>query len=240
MGIVRDYTFPLALALLLHCGVFALLLRNWQPEQDDLRLYEPRAIQAKVIVMEKPARPKPVPKAEPKAPPSPPREPEPKRAFEPKPEAPPTPAPPVEPPKPDPAEEARAQEERERQDRLRELSQQSMQAALEEELATLETMEADVATMTYAAKIRAAVVEAWSRPPSARLGMQAKLRVELVPSGDLMAVVILESSGNPAFDRSAENAVRKVKRFDVPGDNRLFEKNFRRFTLLFKPEDLLR
>ena len=52
--------------------------------------------------------------------------------------------------------------------------------------------------------------------------------------------MILESSGNAAFDRSAENAVRKVTRFDVPRDNRLFEKHFRSFTLLFKPEDLLR
>ena len=53
-------------------------------------------------------------------------------------------------------------------------------------------------------------------------------------------MTLLESSGNPAFDRSAEQAVRKVDRFDVPKESRLFEKSFRRFTLLFKPEDLLR
>ena len=53
-------------------------------------------------------------------------------------------------------------------------------------------------------------------------------------------MTILESSGNSAFDRSAEVAVRKVGRFEVPKETRLFEGNFRRFTLLFKPEDLLR
>ncbi|MDE0443732.1 MAG: cell envelope integrity protein TolA [Gammaproteobacteria bacterium] len=236
MNFVRDYAFPLVLALLLHSGVFALLLQNWQPETDDLRLYEPRAIETVLIVMEKPAPP-PAPKSEPKPAPAPQPAPPPK----PKPEPAPTPAPPVEqPPKPDPEEARRAEEERKRLDRLRELSKQSTQLALEEELADLRDAEADVETMTYAAAIRQAIVEAWSRPPSARLGMQARLRVDLVPSGDLLAVTLLESSGNPAFDRSAEQAVRKVDRFDVPKESRLFEKSFRRFTLLFKPEDLLR
>ena len=237
MPLVRDYAFPLALALLLHCGIFALLLQNWQPAKDDLHLYEPRAIEAKLIVMEKPTPP-PVAQSEPKPTPAPTPQPAPPK---PKPEPAPTPTPPVEqPPKPDPEEERRAEEERERLDRLRELSEQSTQLALAEELADLRDAEADVETMTYAAAIREAIRNEWSRPPSARLGMQARMRVDLVPSGDLLSVVILESSGNPAFDRSAENAVRKVTRFDVPRDNRLFEKHFRSFTLLFKPEDLLR
>ena len=236
MSIVRDYAFPLALALLLHCGVFALLLQNWQPETDDLRLYEPRVIETTLIVMEQPAPP-PVQKPEPKPTPAPVAAPPPK----PKPEPTPTPAPPVEqPPKPDPEEAQRAQQERERQDRLEELSKQSTQLALAEELADLRDLEADAETMSYADGIRRAISQAWSRPPSARLGMQARLRVDLVPSGDLLSVTLIESSGNPAFDRSAEQAVRKVERFEVPKERRLFEMNFRRFTLLFKPEDLLR
>lgn len=236
MSTVRDYAFPLALALILHCGIFAVLLQNWQPESDELQLYEPRAIKAKVIVMEKPERKQPAPKAEPPPPPASTPAPPPK----PKPTL-PKPTPPVEePPKPDPETERRAREERERLARLADLSERSTELALEEELADLRDAEADAETMTYAAAIRQAIIEAWSRPPSARNDMQARLRVDLVPSGDLLAVAILESSGNPAFDRSAENAVRKVERFEVPKDNRLFERNFRRFTLLFKPEDLLR
>ncbi len=238
MSTLRDYAFPVALALLLHCGVFALLLQNWQPAGEEPRLYEPRAIEARLIVMEKPVRKQPVPKAEPTPRPAPTAAPKP----EPKPKPmPPKPLPQVEePPKPDPQAERLAQQERERQERLRELSERSTQLALAEELADLRDAEADAETMSYAAAIRQAVVEAWSRPPSARLGMQARLRVDLVPSGDLLAVTVLESSGNAAFDRSAEVAVRKVGRFDVPKESRLFERNFRRFTLLFKPEDLLR
>ena len=236
MNAVRDYAFPAALALILHCGVFALLLQNWQPESDELVLYEPRAMEAVLIVMEEPVRERPVAKTEP--PPRPASTPAPKPRPKP---VPAKPKPPVEePPKPDPEVERRLEEERERLERLAELSKLSTQLALDEELADLRDAEADAATMTYAAAIREAIKRAWSRPPSARLGMQARLRVDLVPSGDLLAVTVIESSGNPAFDRSAEVAVRRVGRFDVPEESRLFERNFRRFTLLFKPEDLLR
>ncbi len=64
--------------------------------------------------------------------------------------------------------------------------------------------------------------------------------VELVPTGDVVAVTIVESSGNSAFDRSAEAAVRKSRSFDVPTQADVFERYFRRFSLLFRPEDLLR
>jgi len=51
---------------------------------------------------------------------------------------------------------------------------------------------------------------------------------------------LIESSGYEVFDRSALAAVRKARKFKVPSDTSLFEKQFRSFTLLFKPEDLLR
>ena len=239
MTVVRDYAFPSALAVLLHGGIFALLIQNWQPAADELRLYEPRAIEAKLIVMETPVRKQPAPKAEPKPTPPLASPPAPLPTLKAKPK--PVPQPVVEqPPQPDPEAERRAMQEREQQQRLLELSERSTQLALAAEIADLRDAETDTETMTYAAAIRQAIIEAWSRPPSARLGMQARLRVDLVPSGDLLSVAVLESSGNPAFDRSAEVAVRKVGRFDVPNESRLFEKSFRRFTLLFRPEDLLR
>jgi len=70
--------------------------------------------------------------------------------------------------------------------------------------------------------------------------MKVTLRVELVPSGEVAAVSLVESSGDAAFDRSAETAVRQSGRFDVPDDSAIFERRFRRFNLLFNPEDLLR
>jgi TonB family protein len=51
---------------------------------------------------------------------------------------------------------------------------------------------------------------------------------------------VLNSSGSAAFDRSAVNAVEKAGEFpqlqNLPP--REFEKTFRRFRLLFRPEDL--
>ena len=96
----------------------------------------------------------------------------------------------------------------------------------------------DEQVMAYIGQIQRDIAKNWSRPPSARNGMQAILRVFLVPTGELVDVQIAESSGNTAFDRSAMVAVEKVSRFSVPDQPALFEKSFREFTLLFRPEDL--
>lgn len=92
--------------------------------------------------------------------------------------------------------------------------------------------------LAYVGQIQRQIIQNWSRPPSARNGMQALLKVYLVPTGEVVEVVVIESSGNEAFDRSATLAVRKSERFVVPEEPREFEKNFREFSVLFKPEDL--
>lgn len=94
---------------------------------------------------------------------------------------------------------------------------------------------------SYAAMIRQRVEQKWSRPPSAQKGMETLLEIQLVPTGYVVGVRIIKSSGNPAFDQSAEQAVKKVDSFveikDMP--SRIFETQFRRFTLRFSPEDKL-
>jgi TonB family protein len=62
--------------------------------------------------------------------------------------------------------------------------------------------------------------------------------VFLAPTGEVVDVTVTDSSGSEAFDRSAIVAVRKAERFLVPEDRRQFERNFREFTVLFRPEDL--
>ena len=238
MNTIREYALPLVLALLLHGGVAAGLLRGWQPDDDEMpRLVQPRIIEASLLVIEQPAPRAPLPSAEPIVIPKPavtPPKPKPpaeqlKKEPEPKPK-----------PPPDPQVERRAQAEAERQRRLRELAEQSTSLAFESEAADLEETTADAQTMTYMDAINRAIVEQWSRPPSARNDMKARFRVELVPSGEVLFVLLTESSGNAAFDRSAELAIRKAGPFEMPPDHGLFEANFRRFTLLFNPQDLLR
>ena len=91
-----------------------------------------------------------------------------------------------------------------------------------------------------ATTIRAAVINRWNRPPSARNGMVSVLSIQLVPTGEVVGVSILQSSGNSAFDRSAMTAVERAGRFPEVAklEERTFESNFRRFQLIFKPEDL--
>ena len=102
------------------------------------------------------------------------------------------------------------------------------------------TATADEMAASFAALIRQTVVNYWSRPPSARNGMEAELSIQLIPTGEVVSVQVIRSSGNTAFDRSAINAVQKAGAFpELQGlPNREFEKNFRRFRLLFRPEDL--
>lgn len=223
---MRDYLAPLVLALALHGGVAYALARSWDQPPQAPRVLQPQPISARLLVIEKPAAPVSAPPKPSPPPPPPPKRPKPAAKPAPKPQAPPQ-------PKPDP-------EAAEREARLRELAERSTLAALDAEAAAIERSAQEQAAMTYMHAIHQAIRREWNRPPSARNGMEARLRIMLAPTGELLAVTVIDSSGNAAFDRSAEQAVRKVRKFPVPQDRTLFEAQFRRFTTLFRPEDLLR
>ena len=123
---------------------------------------------------------------------------------------------------------------------------ESVRSEFADELAKALTREAnarkavtdDEKAMAYVAQIQREIVQNWSRPPSARNGMEALLRVLLIPTGEVVDVRVEDSSGNDAFDRSAVLAVTKARRFVVPTDSQRFERDFREFTVLFRPDDL--
>lgn len=242
----RNYGVSFVLAVFVHMLVASLLWMNWVPTQKDSLLVRPNIVKAELIVMDAP-KPKATPKPAQMAPPEetkPKPAPKPEPRPEPKPEKPkpdPTPAPKVEQkPKPDVAKEAAAKAAAEKKKKLDSLADASFSNAMARETEVMSSDKEEQAAQTYAQGIYQMIVTNWSRPPSARNGMQTKLLVELVPTGDVVNVTIVSSSGNEAFDRSAEQAVRKVGKFDVPKDSKLFEKYFRRFPVLFNPEDLLR
>lgn len=125
-----------------------------------------------------------------------------------------------------------------------EATQQQLAADLAAEEATLnEQAEAEqdqIFVQSHTAIIKQKIASNWSRPPSARKGMQCLLAIQLVPTGRVIAVTVVESSGSAAFDRSAEQAVKKAEQF--PDLRKLppqvFERNFRTFKLRFNPKDL--
>lgn len=136
-------------------------------------------------------------------------------------------------------EQAR-QEEQRRQEEARQQAQAAEQARLDGEARERAETEAEMVA-AYSAIVHDLVQRNWSRPPSARNNMEAVLRIRMVPTGDVVDVEIVRSSGDPAFDRSAENAVRAVGRFsELQGmPPRMFERSFRSLLLTFRPEDLL-
>ncbi|MDR2213601.1 MAG: cell envelope integrity protein TolA, partial [Pseudomonadales bacterium] len=101
---------------------------------------------------------------------------------------------------------------------------------------------AETAATNLQGLIVALISENWTRPPSARNGMTAVVEIRMTPTGEIVSITITQSSGDAAFDRSVEQAVRRVGRIpemrDLP--NSVFERTFRAFTLTFTPEDLLR
>ncbi len=245
MYVLRQYTLPLMLACLLHAAAAWALYQGWHPQQEISDFVKPRPVVANLIVMEAKAKPAPPPKPVPKAAPQPkPAQPDPnlaqkKKAQEDARKAAEKAA--AEKAAAEKAAEAAREKERlERLARLSELANSSFDQAIAEESANLQSGSEDMVAQSYRLEIYQQILQNWSRPPSARNGMKATLLVELIPNGEVQSVTITESSGNVAFDRSAENAVRRVRRFSVPKENHIFERHFRKVYLLFQPEDLLR
>jgi colicin import membrane protein len=132
---------------------------------------------------------------------------------------------------------AQEKAERERQERI---AQQRLEEAMRKEQQQRQAELAQKQSQSYVNMIAARIEQNWSRPPSARRGMQAELLIQLVPTGQVVNVTVIKGSGNAAFDRSAEQAVRRIDRFselkNMPPE--LFEQDFRQLRLVFNPKDL--
>jgi colicin import membrane protein len=228
---------PALVTVVLHALLLYVLTANWMPSQETFVVPKktPRYIDAKLVdaAQLKPKKKKPVAKKTVATKPAAKPKPKPRTAAKPKPAAAkpkpkPTPVPKVE-------EQARPSAEERAADAQRELA-----LAMESEDVLLEEASDLELAQSYVALIARTVEDNWSRPPSARNGMEAELVLQLIPTGEVVNVSLSRSSGNGAFDRSAINAVQKAERFpelqNVP--SRIFEQNFRRLRLKFKPEDL--
>ena len=251
---------PALASLLLHGLVLAMLTVNWSDSSTKVVQFKPapRVINARLVdasefrpkaappkaAPPKAAPAKSKPKAQPKA--APPKA---------KPEAKPMAAPPKAAPtkakatakpaakpaaKPEPVKTA-PEPARISQQELAAIARADLARAMAEESVVHQAAAtAGELSASYASLIQQTVINYWSRPPSARNGMEALLTIQLIPTGEVISVTVTRSSGSSAFDRSAVNAVEKAGSFpelrNLPAGE--FEKTFRRFRLLFRPEDL--
>jgi len=86
----------------------------------------------------------------------------------------------------------------------------------------------------YIALIEQRIVRNWNRPPSARPGLECRVKVTQTPSGTVLSVQIDACNGDAAVKQSIEAAVMRSSPLPSPPDPRLFERNL---VLVFKPEE---
>jgi TonB family protein len=234
---------PALVTLLIHGLLLYLLTANWETTEREIIRAKPapNVINARLVDISEISKPKAAP-SKPKAvtvrPKSKPK------ATPPKPKA-VTPKPKPAPPKPNPIPKPKSKPTPAKPTPPQQSNRDAFAAIVRDELATADaqqqaTVTAGEMSASFVSLIQRTVVNYWSRPPSARNGMECELSIQLIPTGEVVNVILVRSSGNSAFDSSAINAVQKAGAFpelrNLP--SREFEKNFRRLTLIFKPEDL--
>jgi len=90
----------------------------------------------------------------------------------------------------------------------------------------------------YLGLIKNAVSRHWTLPSQDVSGLSCEVKVRIIPSGEVIDVQIIKSSGNLAFDRSVETAVYRAAPLPVPTiDSGLFDE-FREVIFSFEPRDV--
>lgn len=140
-------------------------------------------------------------------------------------------------------ERQRKQEEQEAFEREQEaalleaLAIEEQQRSMEKALADEQQAQKNAAMKDkYSLLIKEKIESNWRFPPSARPDMRVEVRFQMVPTGEVVSVTIVKSSGNEAVDRSVIAAVKRAQPLPVPKDARLFEQEFRSVVIGFSPK----
>jgi colicin import membrane protein len=244
---------PAAVTFCLHALIILLIIVGLPGSSEPLQVKaKPKVIQAK-LVLNKPksqaaAKPAP-PKAKPKPVIKPKPAPKPKPKPVPKPKPKPVPKPKPKGPTPEEIRKQKEQQRKEEARKQRELEERIRQQQ-ERELAEALAAESEVVddteqTSSYADLIQALVEQNWTPPPTARNGMVAVVKIDTVPTGEIVNQYIVVSSGNAAFDRSVITAIARLGRIDELAelskkDYDAYNRNFRSFRFKFAPTELRR
>ncbi len=140
------------------------------------------------------------------------------------------------------AKERQAQQKRE-QDALKKKLADEQAAREQKALAEAEQAAEDAVEVSqYSRMLTELVSQTWNRPLSARNSMVTEIEIRLSPFGQLQGYKIIKGSGNDAFDRSVVQAIKLAAPFvELKSmDRRIFDRYFRRVTIRFSPEDLVR
>jgi len=126
------------------------------------------------------------------------------------------------------AENKRIEEEKQREDKFKkELEEEQKRLAAEQEVRN-ETL-----ISKQLGLIKSRIEQRWIQPASTKIGMVCTIRINLIPSGEVINVQFIKRSGNAAFDRSVYAAVNRASPLPLlPVEYGLSDK-FRNITLNF-------
>jgi colicin import membrane protein len=117
--------------------------------------------------------------------------------------------------------------------RLQQQRESELHSQIEEEEGRSQAENAGLLNQ-YIAMIEQRIVRNWNRPPSARTGLECRVRVTQTPGGTVLSAQIEQCNGDTAVKQSIEAAVMRSSPLPPPPDPRLFE---RTLVLVFKPTD---
>lgn len=129
------------------------------------------------------------------------------------------------------AENKRIEEQKERQQR-----EDKLKKELDEEqqrLATERQARNETIISKQIGRIKNHIEQRWIKPASTKVGMTCKIRVSLIPSGEVIKVRYIKRSGNAAFDQSVYTAVKRASPLPLPPVEYGLSDKFREIDLNF-------
>jgi colicin import membrane protein len=135
--------------------------------------------------------------------------------------------------------EAAARAEAERQRMIAAAEQEDLERREAEMRSSMEEEEALQAARSsgemsqYLALIQQRVERNWSRPATAKPGLECEVQVKQLPNGDVVDVRTARCNGDETVRRSIENAVRRASPLPLPENRLLFDRNL---LFIFRPE----
>ena len=118
-------------------------------------------------------------------------------------------------------------EEKERQAKIAEIKQKEEQDKKEQ----YEASEVE----KYIGLINNKISRNWVYLDSYGKGLVCIIQIRMLPSGDVISANVIQSSGNIAFDRSAESAALKASPLPVTKNTGLYQRKFRTVNLKYNP-----
>ncbi|MGD8783531.1 MAG: cell envelope integrity protein TolA [Thioalkalispiraceae bacterium] len=122
--------------------------------------------------------------------------------------------------------ERKRKQEEERQDRARKEQELKEKMRAEEErmkreqeaaaLREAELKKRQTEIDKHMNMIERKVYERWIKPPSTRKGLVSELRVKLLPTGEVIDIELVKSSGDPVYDKSVITAVKSASPLPLP------------------------